>query len=464
MSTLTLPRWFARTPSAAPGPHPSRAKLRIGIPRVLNLWSTHQFWHGLLHRARHRSAPPGVLVRHLGGAGARVRQGPRDGGLLLPGQVHLRPLRRAGLRAAGEDRHHLLADDLQPAVVPERPRGPEPHLPARHGRAREHQGRLPQGAGRLRRARDPLRRAVRVARRAEARPQAALRGAARRAARADAGRDGGGGGRRVPGAPGVLGRPPPAVARGARVVRARGPVGHPGAGPPRTTWIPGSATRSRSTSRPTAIPILWGQYLPLDADLLDWAFGPDVAAGHIRSPLDIRDVWPSSYSSNTNEILWGAKFAARMPWISCVVRLSSYECGMDQPTYTPVQQIVERSGTLFFSFQDLDSTKPAGSLRSGWRRSLTTSPPTRRPSSRRRRRPCRRPARSSLPWPRSPPVPRGRAALSRALRWWLVLARLHVSLLPRLHGRDRRRIPELRAIDTEVIQVACPRLPWAAVG
>jgi predicted nucleotide-binding protein (sugar kinase/HSP70/actin superfamily) len=110
-------------------------------------------------------------------------------------------------------------------------------------------------------------------------------------------------------------------------------------------------------------PILWGQYLPLDADLLDWAFGPDVAAGHIRSPLDIRDVWPSSYSANTNEILWGAKFAARIPWIACVIRLSSYECGMDQPTYTPVQQTIERSGTLFFSFQDLDSTKPAGSLK-----------------------------------------------------------------------------------------------------
>jgi predicted nucleotide-binding protein (sugar kinase/HSP70/actin superfamily) len=36
---------------------------------------------------------------------------------------------------------------------------------------------------------------------------------------------------------------------------------------------------------------------------------------------------------------------------------------MDQPTYSPVQQIVERSGTLFFSFQDLDSTKPAGSVK-----------------------------------------------------------------------------------------------------
>jgi predicted nucleotide-binding protein (sugar kinase/HSP70/actin superfamily) len=110
-------------------------------------------------------------------------------------------------------------------------------------------------------------------------------------------------------------------------------------------------------------PVLWTQYLPTDADLLAWMFGPDIEAGHIKSPFDIADVWPSSYSANTNEILWGAKFAARMPWIACVVRLSSYECGMDQPTYSPVQQIVERSGTLFFSFQDLDSTKPAGSVK-----------------------------------------------------------------------------------------------------
>jgi predicted nucleotide-binding protein (sugar kinase/HSP70/actin superfamily) len=88
-------------------------------------------------------------------------------------------------------------------------------------------------------------------------------------------------------------------------------------------------------------PVLWTQYLPTDADLLDWLFRPDVDAGHIKSPLDIADVWPSLYSADTNEILWAAKFAARMPWIACVVRLSSYECGMDQPTYSPVQQIVE---------------------------------------------------------------------------------------------------------------------------
>jgi len=110
-------------------------------------------------------------------------------------------------------------------------------------------------------------------------------------------------------------------------------------------------------------PILWVQYFPTDPDLMDWIFGEEVRAGLIRSPFDISDVWPSSYSSNTNEILWGAKVGARVPWIVCVIRLSSYECGMDQPTYTPVQQIVERSGTLFFSFQELDATKPAGSVK-----------------------------------------------------------------------------------------------------
>jgi predicted nucleotide-binding protein (sugar kinase/HSP70/actin superfamily) len=109
--------------------------------------------------------------------------------------------------------------------------------------------------------------------------------------------------------------------------------------------------------------VLWAQYLPLDADLLNWMFADDLRDGHIKSPLDIGDVWPSSYSANTNEILWGAKYAARMPWIAGVIRLASYECGMDQPTYTPVQSIVERSGTLFFSFQDLDSTKPAGAVK-----------------------------------------------------------------------------------------------------
>ena len=110
-------------------------------------------------------------------------------------------------------------------------------------------------------------------------------------------------------------------------------------------------------------PILWLQYLPGDEDLMNWLFEADMQMGRIKSPFDISDVWTSSYSSNTNEIMWGAKVAARCPWITCVVRLSSYECGMDQPTYTPTQKIVEATGTLFFKFGDLDSTKPAGGIK-----------------------------------------------------------------------------------------------------
>ena len=110
-------------------------------------------------------------------------------------------------------------------------------------------------------------------------------------------------------------------------------------------------------------PVLWTQYFPTDPDLLEWIFASDLKDGRIRSVFDIADVWPSSYSANTSETLWGAKVAARTPWVAGVIRLASYECGMDQPTYTPVQQIVERSGTLFFSFQELDSTKPAGSVK-----------------------------------------------------------------------------------------------------
>ena len=64
-------------------------------------------------------------------------------------------------------------------------------------------------------------------------------------------------------------------------------------------------------------PILWLQYLPGDEDLMNWLFEADLQMGRIKSPFDISDVWTSSYSSNTNEIMWGAKVAARCPWITC---------------------------------------------------------------------------------------------------------------------------------------------------
>src|SRR6266550_706117 len=44
-----LQTWFGKKPSAASPPPPKdRSGIRIGIPKVLNVWSTHQFWVGFL--------------------------------------------------------------------------------------------------------------------------------------------------------------------------------------------------------------------------------------------------------------------------------------------------------------------------------------------------------------------------------------------------------------------------------
>src|SRR5258705_10410788 len=41
--------WFGKKASAAsPRPPKDRSGIRIGIPKVLNVWSTHQFWVGFL--------------------------------------------------------------------------------------------------------------------------------------------------------------------------------------------------------------------------------------------------------------------------------------------------------------------------------------------------------------------------------------------------------------------------------
>src|SRR5260370_16001472 len=47
MPIQMLPTWFAKKRSAAPPPR-NRSHLRVGIPKVLNIWTTHQFWVGFL--------------------------------------------------------------------------------------------------------------------------------------------------------------------------------------------------------------------------------------------------------------------------------------------------------------------------------------------------------------------------------------------------------------------------------
>jgi hypothetical protein len=67
------------------------------------------------------------------------------------------------------------------------------------------------------------------------------------------------------------------------------------------------------------------------------------SAGRLRSPFDIPDIWRSSYSANTSEILWAGHYGARVPWIACTICFANYVCGMDQPTFTPVKEITEIS-------------------------------------------------------------------------------------------------------------------------
>jgi predicted CoA-substrate-specific enzyme activase len=109
-------------------------------------------------------------------------------------------------------------------------------------------------------------------------------------------------------------------------------------------------------------PVFSQSTLPLDEDLLERLFGHEVSAGTIGSPLEIQDVWKNSYSASTNHKVWAAKFTARHPNL-VALELSSFKCGHDAPIYTTIESIIERSGTPYFSFKDVDENKPTGSIR-----------------------------------------------------------------------------------------------------
>src|ERR1700755_2516571 len=109
-------------------------------------------------------------------------------------------------------------------------------------------------------------------------------------------------------------------------------------------------------------PIFSQNTLPTDEDLLERLFGDEVRAGVTSHALDITDAWKNSYSCSTNHKVWAAKFAARHPNL-VALELSSFKCGHDAPIYGVVEGIIEQSGTPYFCFKDLDENKPSGSIR-----------------------------------------------------------------------------------------------------
>ena len=109
-------------------------------------------------------------------------------------------------------------------------------------------------------------------------------------------------------------------------------------------------------------PIFSQSLLPLDPDLLDCLFGVEVDSGLIGSPLDISDVWKHTFSASSNHKLWAAKFVARHPNLISV-ELSNFKCGYDAFISQVVKQIIEQSGKPHFSFRDLDENRPLASIR-----------------------------------------------------------------------------------------------------
>ncbi|MAT39845.1 MAG: CoA activase [Ectothiorhodospiraceae bacterium] len=109
-------------------------------------------------------------------------------------------------------------------------------------------------------------------------------------------------------------------------------------------------------------PVFSQDSLPTDEKTLDQVFGEDVRSGRIQHPMDISDVWKNSYSENTSRKIWAAKFVARHPNL-VALELSSFKCGHDAPIYSLVQEIIECSGTPYFSFKDIDENRPAGSIK-----------------------------------------------------------------------------------------------------
>jgi activator of 2-hydroxyglutaryl-CoA dehydratase/predicted nucleotide-binding protein (sugar kinase/HSP70/actin superfamily) len=109
-------------------------------------------------------------------------------------------------------------------------------------------------------------------------------------------------------------------------------------------------------------PVLSIRSVPKDETWLTRFFAKDLAEGRIESPLEIGDVWPENYSSNSAQKVWAAKFAAHHPNV-VVLDLSSFKCGHDAPTYGIIDSIIGTAQTPYSALHDIDANKPGGSIK-----------------------------------------------------------------------------------------------------
>jgi predicted CoA-substrate-specific enzyme activase len=109
-------------------------------------------------------------------------------------------------------------------------------------------------------------------------------------------------------------------------------------------------------------PILSIRSIPKDREYLDRYFKDELERGVIKTPLELNHVWPENYSVNSAQKVWGAVFAAHHPNVA-VLDLSSFKCGHDAPTYGLIDSILQTSRTPAAALHDLDANKPGGSIK-----------------------------------------------------------------------------------------------------
>lgn len=80
------------------------------------------------------------------------------------------------------------------------------------------------------------------------------------------------------------------------------------------------------------------------------------------NPLDINDVWPENFSTNSAQKVWAAKFAARNPHVA-IIDISSFKCGHDAPTYGIIDSITGSAKAAYLTLHDLDQTSPTESFK-----------------------------------------------------------------------------------------------------
>ncbi len=109
-------------------------------------------------------------------------------------------------------------------------------------------------------------------------------------------------------------------------------------------------------------PILSIRSIPKDREYLDRYYKEELEKGVIKTPLELNHVWPENYSANSAQKVWAAAFAAHHPNVA-VLDLSSFKCGHDAPTYGLVDSILQTSKTPTAALHDLDANKPGGSIK-----------------------------------------------------------------------------------------------------